>query len=680
MSYKHFRLFVAGSLLAAGFGATAQKTPASIPVETFFKHAHYTNMVLAPNGKRLAAAIPARGRDNLVVIDLDKRSRKIITGFDKFDVANVIWINNDRLCFRAADGQDASGEFNLLGTYCVDHDGENIRNFTKIGGTVGMDSMGGFTNIGFLALTHDNSPEVIVSMRLRSRESADVYRFNTMNGRYQLLSVDSPGFVRSWVLDRNLVPRIAITQPAKEGEGGRFREVWHRDSLDSKWELLKRMEMLGSNWSKDGVFNPIAFDYDNTTLYVASSEGRDKQAIYKYDTKAKKLGELVFEHPLIDVGGGLIFNRPQKKLLGVAFDADKPGVKWFDPDMDKLQKMLDATFPKTANRIFLTSEASDRGLILSESDRQPALYHLLDRSKPSVEILAKTREWIDPDLMAERRFIKYKARDGLEIPAWITIPRDSAGKKLPLIVNIHGGPWVRSYRSAEWGRWPEAQFFASRGYMVLEPEPRGSTGFGRNHFLKAMKQWGQAMQDDITDGALHLVKEGLVDEKRMCLHGGSYGGYATAMGLAKDPDLWRCGSPFVAVTDLFKFQNLTTSDIARDSDFFENSFKQMVGDSKADAAMFTQYSPTLQAHRIKAPVLLAMGSEDVRVPIEHGTALRDAIQRAGGQVEFVVYNAEAHGFNKDENVFDFYKRLEAFFARNLTAPDVTVNPRSSSTQ
>jgi dipeptidyl aminopeptidase/acylaminoacyl peptidase len=176
------------------------------------------------------------------------------------------------------------------------------------------------------------------------------------------------------------------------------------------------------------------------------------------------------------------------------------------------------------------------------------------------------------------------------------------------------------------------------------------------------------------------VKEGLVDEKRMCLHGGSYGGYATAMGLAKDPDLWRCGSPFVAVTDLFKFQNLSTSDISQATDFFENSFKQMVGDSKADEAMFTRYSPALQAQRIKAPVLLAMGSEDVRVPLEHGTVLRDAIQRVGGQVEFVVYNSEAHGFNKDENVFDFYKRLEAFFARNLTQPDVKVNQRTGTAQ
>jgi dipeptidyl aminopeptidase/acylaminoacyl peptidase len=661
--HKPHALFLAGALVVLAAPALAQKAPADIPVETFFKREQYSNMRLSPNGERLAAAIPARGRDNLVVIDLQKRSRKVITGFEKFDVVEFLWINNDRLCFRAADGQTVTGEFNYLGTYCVDHDGENLRNFTKLG--VGMmDSVGGYTSINFLALTYDGTPEVIVEMRQRSKDSRDVYRFNTMNGRYQLMTADTPGFVRHWVLDRNLVPRVAVSQPPKEREGN-IREVWYRDSADAKWEKIRQVETIGRDWVKGDDFQPLAFDYDNATLYVATNEGRDRMAVYKYDTKARKLGELVSEHPLIDVTGGLIFSRTQKKLIGLYTNADKPSVKWLDPAIDKLQKMVDATFPKTYNALTLPAENDKRGLIYSYSDVQPGLYHLLDRTKPSVEMLVQTREWIDPDLMAERRFIKYKARDGLEIPAWVTIPKGAAGKKLPLVINIHGGPWVRGYGWAEWGRWPDAQFLASRGYIVLEPEPRGSTGFGRKHFEVAFKQWGQTMQDDITDGALHLVKEGLVDKDRMCLYGGSYGGYATAMGLAKDPDLWRCGSPIVAVTDLFKFQNIAYSDIAEQSDFFEHSFKQMVGDSKADSEMFTRYSPALQASRIKAPVLLAMGSDDVRVPLAHGTSLADAIKRAGGSVEFVVYDGEGHGFNKDENVNDFYKRLEKFFERNL---------------
>src|SRR5207248_686659 len=141
-----------------------------------------------------------------------------------------------------ADGQDVSGSFNYLGTFCVDHDGENIRNFTKLGTTSGMDSVGGYTRIDFLGLTHDGSPDAIVAMNQRSRDSEDIYRFNTLSGRYQLLNVDSPGFVQRWVLDRAGVPRVAVTQPRLESEG-RYREVWYRDGPESKWELLKRMEM-----------------------------------------------------------------------------------------------------------------------------------------------------------------------------------------------------------------------------------------------------------------------------------------------------------------------------------------------------------------------------------------------------------------------------------------------------
>ena len=154
-------------------------------------------------------------------------------------------------------------------------------------------------------------------------------------------------------------------------------------------------------------------------------------------------------------------------------------------------------------------------------------------------------------------------------------------------------------------------------------------------------------------------------KNRMCLHGGSYGGYAAAMGLVKDPDLWKCGSPFVAVTDLFLWQSIAYSDTAQFSDFLDNSFKRMVGDPDKDKVMMTLNSPALQASKIKAPIFLAMGSNDVRVPLAHGNALRSAVEAAGGKIEMVVYSGEGHGFNKEENVVDFYQRLEAFFAKYL---------------
>jgi acetyl esterase/lipase len=658
------RVALAITFLGVATLAEAQKKPGDVPVESFFRRPDFANMRLSPNGQRLAAAAPLKGRANLVVIDLDKKSRQIITDFSSLDVGDFYWVNNDRLCLQVADGQDVSGEFNYRGTYCIDADGGNIRNFAKLGVADPGSTTGGYRIITPLAQVHDASGEIIVEMSIRSRYSSDVYRFNTRTGRYRLLTDDSPGDVQRWVLDRNHVARVAVSQPEIKTAGETSkRAVWYRDSASAKWEKLHETEMVGSLAVK-GSFEPIAFDYDNATLYVSSNQGEDKESIYRYDTGARKLGERLFRHPLIDLDSGLVFSDTAKKLVGLRYDAEMPATIWLDPAMERVQKSVDAALPKTVNQISIPSETDDRALVFAQSDVDPGSYYLLDRKKPAVEMLAKTREWIDPSLMAERRFIKYTARDGLEIPAWITIPK-GGGRNLPLIVNIHGGPWVRGYSGIEWGRWPEAQFFASRGYLVLEPEPRGSTGYGRKLYSSAFKQFGQAMQDDITDGALYLVKEGLADKSRMCLHGGSYGGYATAMGLAKDPDLWKCGSPFVAVTDLALWQNAPYSDTASESYFFQTDFRKLVGDSSADREMFSKYSPALQADRIKAPVLITMGSGDMRVPQVHGDNFVSALRSAGKKVEYVIYKGEGHGYNKDENVFDFYKRLEKFFAEHL---------------
>ena len=225
--------------------------------------------------------------------------------------------------------------------------------------------------------------------------------------------------------------------------------------------------------------------------------------------------------------------------------------------------------------------------------------------------------------MSERKFVRYPARDGLLIPAWLTIPKGSSGKNLPLVVNIHGGPFVRGHG---YGFDADAQFLASRGYAVLQPEFRGSPGYGQRLFSAGLKQWGLAMQDDISDGVAWLARDGIADKGRVCLMGGSYGGYATLWGLIKEPDAYRCGVASVAVTDIH------------------------------------------QAEKLKAPVLLAFGGSDQRVPIKHGNEFRSALDKHGKTYEWVVYSDEGHGFNKDENSFDFYRRVDAFLKKHLAAP------------
>lgn len=642
------RALAALVLLALPAAAAAQKKPSDIPLEDFFRRAQYSEMLLSPDGRKLVALTPFKGRDNVVVVDLDKRTRNVITAFERLDATGLFWVNSNRLCLRVVNGKEVTGEPNYRGFYCIDANGEDLRDYTIIAGSQRR-------RLNPLAPLPGETDEYLVEMRLRSERSADVYRFNTRTGRYTLLTQDSPGDVTRWVLDRNLVPRVAVSMPEREATGKpRVVTVWYRDGEGSKFEQLWQYR---SGWHDDDQHGPVAFDFDNETLYVSTNKGRDKRAIYAFDTKSRTMGNLLLEHPLIDVDGGLLFSRARKKLVGVRVEADKPIQVWTDPQMAAVQRSIDAAFPKTINRISFAPRNESRALVFSYSDVDPGTYHLYDAEKKSVETIARTREWIDPSLMAERRFITYKARDGMEIPAWVTVPK-GGGRNLPLVVNIHGGPWVRAYGAVGWGRWPEAEFLASRGYVVLEPEPRGSMGFGRKHLFSSWKQWGLSMQDDITDGALHLVKEGLVDKSRMCLHGGSYGGYATLQGLAKEPDLWKCGSAFVAVTDLGLMQEVVYSDTAFFSDYFQNEFIHRVGDKDADRPLFDKVSPARNADKFKVPVLLAMGSNDVRVPLIHGERMQSALESAGKKVEYVVYTGEGHGFNKDENVFDHYRRVE----------------------
>jgi dipeptidyl aminopeptidase/acylaminoacyl peptidase len=619
-----------------------------IPVETFFRRPEFQQMALSPNGERLGALVPFKGRDNLVVIDLAKRTRQVITSFEEVDVVGFQWINNERLVLRVADGRDVLGRVSYRGTYAINWDATELRDLSSVGGRS--------VSLSVLQRSFNDSPEVIVTMNERTREYTDVYRFNTKNGRFQLLSFDSPGKTTGWLVDWNGIPKVAFRNEDK----GLTTSVWVRATEEAKWEKISEYAQ------GDESITPIAFDFDNKTLFVSSDVGRDKAAIYKYDIASKKMGELVFEHPLIDVTGGLIFNRADKKLVGIGYSAEKTTVKWFQPEIEALQKQMDATLPGKINRISFGGDNPKQMLVYSSSDTDPGEYVLFNSEKRTLEPISKTQPWLNPALMSTRKFIKYKARDGMEIPAWITIPKGSEGKNLPLVVNIHGGPWVRSYYDTQWGRRPEAQFLASRGYLVLEPEPRASSGFGRKLLNAGQRQYGLTMQDDITDGVLHLVKEGLADKNKVCLFGASYGGYATLMGLAKEPDMFKCGVATVALVDLETYITITYADYSEGTEGADDPyFKRWVGDLRSEKKKINETSPNYVAAKIKAPVMLTMGSDDRRVPLIQGEKMRDAIRDAGGKVDWKVYTGEGHGFNKDENSFDFYVRTEKFLAEHL---------------
>jgi dipeptidyl aminopeptidase/acylaminoacyl peptidase len=650
------RVFAVGLGLALPLVLSAQQKASDIPVETFMRRAENQAMSLSPDGQLLAALTPLNGRDNLVVVDLKKRSRTTITSFSTADVIDFSWVNAKRLFFRVADGRDALGRAEFLGSYSIDADGGDQRDLSRL--VYGNSPSALERRPGLSVLRHKDGDEVYAAMTLRRRAASDVYVLNTRTGRYRLVSEDAPADTRAWLLDWNGVPRVAIStdQPTAR------TTLWYRADDQGPWQNLMEWDAVMGDAE---TIVPLVFAPDNKTLIVSSNVGRDRAAIYRYDPAARKLGELLFEHPLVDLQGGLIVNQVTREVEGIRYDADQPGVAWLVEDMAKLQRQVDNTMPGNVNTLIRSREASNRVLVFSQSDVNPGRYYLLNRDPLSMEELLPTRPWLKPELMSRRKYMPYKARDGLDIPAWVTVPRESSGKNLPLVVHVHGGPWARAFSGIEWTRYSEAQFFASRGYAVLEAEPRASTGFGRKHLVAGYRQWGMAMQDDLTDGILALVKSGVVDRNKVCIYGGSYGGYAALWGPIKDPELYRCAIPWIAVSDLALLQTATWSDTNSSRMNWEPSMRKRIGSARDEVAMLEKVSPYLHADKIRIPVLLAMGSDDRRVPIEHGNRMRSAMLTAGVKHEFIVYPYEGHGFNKDENIIDFFRRVEKFLAENL---------------
>jgi dipeptidyl aminopeptidase/acylaminoacyl peptidase len=348
----------------------------------------------------------------------------------------------------------------------------------------------------------------------------------------------------------------------------------------------------------------------------------------------------------------------------VRFTTDAAGVSWFDPAMKAAQEAVDKLLPGRVNWLDVPARAETPFMLIdSWSDRQPHSYLLYNRETGKLRAIGQAHPAIDAARMAALEMVRIKARDGLSIPTWLTVPNDSKGKQLPMVVMVHGGPYVRGY---QWSWNPEAQFLASRGYVVLQPEFRGSRGFGSRHFRAGWKQWGLAMQDDIADATRWAIAQGIADPKRICIAGASYGGYATLMGLIKDPDLYRCGVNWVGVTDI---KLLYTGHWSADSDtsdmYKRYGMPALVGDLDQDADQLAATSPLVQAARINQPLLMAYGGVDKRVPVYHGRKFYDAVKATNKNVELVVYENEAHGWSLVKTRVDFWTRVEKFLQKNI---------------
>ena len=639
-------------VIAFGCAASAvlfASVPPELPVETFFKKANIASVTFSPDGKRIACLVPYEHRMNLAVIDLEKKTKNLLTNFKDNDVGGLLWANNERIIFtKDTDGQEWAS------VYAVNADGTARAVLASGAGEFGTTREANQQFRGLLARLPKDPKNFLVLGHLSGAQGSDVCVMNVQTGK-MTLDTANPGWVRHWILDRERRVRIGVAQR------GTTVSVLLRNAAGG-WDTVQTHEIDAPAWS------PLAFDGDNRTLFVSSSVGRKTRAIYRYDTETRTLGELVFGDDTYDVDR-VIYDESREKVIGVAYDADRERFHWIDPDAKTLQERLDLSLKDTVNVQRHASPDGSKRLIFSSSDRDPGVYYLFDVAKKKMEELAVVKPGIEPEQMAPMKPITFKARDGLTLHGYLTLPLGREPKNLPLVIHPHGGPYgIRDH----WGFSPEVQFYANRGYAVLQINYRGSGGYGGRFERAGWKKWGLEMQNDLSDGVAWAIAQGIVDPQRVVISGASYGGYATMAGLVFTPELYCAGINYVGVVDIDELiprNEMATPERA-------HWYATHIGDlsNADDRKRIHDTSPVHFAERIRVPVLMAYGKNDPRVRISQGFDMEAALKKAGKTYEMIIEKDEGHGFRKEELSIAFHTKVDEFLKKNVQNAHVKIGP------
>jgi len=493
-------------------------------------------------------------------------------------------------------------------------------------------------------LRYDPENILVFGRRATGSRSIGMYRINIRTGT----RAPAPGY--------DPVSNFASSDDVADHNGVlRARAVTERDRIT--YEVRPRPDAsyvkIASLPANEPGWDFLFFAPDNETLYLLDSQQTDTAVLRTLNVRTREFSAPLYRPPEGEIAQ-VITSWDRSKLYGVAYNSDKMHYHFFDADRERLQRSVDAALRDTTNAIVSSSRDEKTHVIIAYSDRDPGTYYLLKNGR--LTRIAQVAQRINPAAMCAMEPIQYQARDGLVIHGYLTRPAGAVNGRVPLIINPHGGPYgIRD----DWGFNREVQFLASRGYAVLQVNYRGSGGYGHAFQKAGYHEWGNKMQDDLTDAVKWAIDQGIADPHRVAIVGASYGGYAALAGVVFTPDLYRCAVNYVGVSDL----DMLVGDGRVDGAYVsEQFFRDRVG---TDRAILRARSPVNFIERLLVPLLNAYGENDRRVDIAQWEKLKSKLDAHKKPYEIIIEENEGHGFRNERNRVAFYRKVEEFLKKSL---------------
>jgi len=606
-----------------------EELPPLIPREVLFGNPEKAMPQLSPNGKMMAYIAPLNTVLNVWAKTIGEDDDHPVTADTNQGVIFYGWRADSKSILYVQD-QEGNENYRLYG---VNLKTGKLKDYTPFEDV----------RIRIIAWDTDHPRELLIAMNKRNPQIYDVYHLNLRNGKLRMVA-ENPGNILGWMADEDFKLRGALVMNTVGGT-----DLWVRDDEKSEWRTL-----VSWNLEDNSASNPLGFSNDGNHFYLRDSRDANAARLVKINIATGET-EVIAEDPQYDLGP-VMFHPETGEVQGVSFMKERRERVFFDPEVEADFGIINRLDDGDAGLSDRTMD-DDVWLISFNKDNGPIPYYAYDRNTNEGTFLFDHRPELNEYTLASMEPVSFQSRDSLTIHGYITFPPGLQRKNLPLVLVVHGGPWVRDY----WGYAPQAQWLANRGYICLQVNYRGSTGYGKNFTNAGNKEWGAAMHDDLVDAVNWAVGQDYADPEKLAIYGASYGGYAALVGATFTPDLFCCAVDMFGPSDLSTFLNT----IPPYWKPMQELMYKRVGHPEEEAEMLTERSPLYKVEEITIPMLIVQGANDPRVKQAESDQIVAAMEEKGINYEYMVFEDEGHGFMKEENRLEFFTAAEKFLAEHL---------------